>query len=34
MAVAQLIRVQGGEIQLLDRSGLDDLAENGKLPDK
>jgi len=34
MAVAQLIRVQGGEIQLLDRIGLDDLAENGKLPEK
>lgn len=34
MAVAQLIMVHGGEIQLLDRSGLDDLAENGKLPEK
>ena len=34
MAAARLIRVQGGEIQLLDRSGLNDLAENGKLLEK
>lgn len=32
MAAARLIRVQGGDIQLLDRNGLEDLAENGKLP--
>jgi CRP/FNR family transcriptional regulator len=34
MAAAQLINVQGSEIQLLDRSGLEDLAENGKLVEK
>jgi CRP-like cAMP-binding protein len=34
MAAARLITVQGGDIQLLDRNGLEDLAENGKLPEK
>ena len=34
MAAARLIRVQGGDIQLLDRAGLEDLAESGKLPEK
>lgn len=34
MAAARLIRVQGSDIQLLDRIGLEDLAENGKLPEK
>jgi len=32
MAAARLISVQGGDIRLLDRSGLENLAENGKLP--
>jgi CRP/FNR family transcriptional regulator len=34
MAAARLISVQGGDIQLLDRSALENLAENGKLPEK
>jgi CRP/FNR family transcriptional regulator, dissimilatory nitrate respiration regulator len=34
MAVARLISVQGSDIRLLDRSGLEGLAENGKLPEK
>lgn len=34
MAATQLINVQGSDIELMDRSGLEDLAENGKLPEK
>lgn len=34
MSAAQLITVQGSDIGLLDRSGLEDLAENGKLVEK
>jgi CRP/FNR family transcriptional regulator, dissimilatory nitrate respiration regulator len=34
MTAAQLINVQGGDIELMDRSGLEALAENGKLPEK
>ncbi len=34
MAAARLISVLGSDIQLLDRGGLEDLAENGKLPEK
>ena len=33
MTVSKLIEVQGSNIQLLDRSGLEELAESGKLPD-
>ena len=34
MAASKLIHVQGGDIQLLDRGGLEALAENGKLPEQ
>jgi CRP/FNR family transcriptional regulator len=34
MAAARLISVQGGDIRLLDRNGLESLSENGKLTEK
>lgn len=34
MTAAQLIGVHGADIRLLDRNGLEELSENGKLPEK
>ncbi len=33
MAAAGLIKVQGSDILILDRKGIEDIAENGKLPE-